>query len=80
MKVEEKLLYNEIARIRKEKVGDPTPLPYKSPTQQPPRVTLTPVKTVQVTPCDTEEMVLVRYLLLFGGQELYDEERDGMPY
>ena len=44
MKVEEKLLYNEIARIRKEKVGDPTPLPYKSPTQQPPRVTLTPAK------------------------------------
>ena len=80
MKVEEKLLYNEIARIRKEKVGDPTPLPYKSPTQQPPRVTLTPAKTVQVTPCDTEEMVLVRYLLLFGGQELYEEERDGMPY
>ena len=25
-------------------------------------------------------MVLVRYLLLFGGQELYEEERDGMPY
>ena len=34
MKVEEKLLYNEIARIRKEKVGDPIPLPIIA-TQQP---------------------------------------------
>lgn len=77
MKVEEKVLYTEIARIRKEKVGDNTPVRYHAPTQQTPAVTLTPSKTGGVTPCDTEEMMLIRYLLMFGGQELYEEECDG---
>lgn len=76
MKVEEQVLYTEIARIRKEKVGDPTPTPYKAPVQQL-SVTLTPSKNTGVTPCDTEEMILVRYLLMFGGLGLYEEERDG---
>ena len=34
MKVEERILYTEIARIRKEKVGDPTPVPFKAAAQQ----------------------------------------------
>lgn len=77
MKVEEKVLYTEIARIRKEKAGDTTPVHYHAPSQQKPAITLTPSKTGGVTPCDTEEMMLIRYLLMFGGQELYEEENDG---
>lgn len=78
MKVEEKILYTEIARIRKEKTGDTSPVNYQAPSRQKPSVTLTPSKTGGVTPCDTEEMVLIRYLLLFGGQELYEEEKEGL--
>lgn len=77
MKVEEEVLYTEIARIRKEKNGDPAPLPYKAPARQTPQMVLTPSPTGGVTPCDTEEMMLVRYLLMFGAMELYEEERDG---
>lgn len=80
MKVEEKVLYTEIARIRKEKTGDFTPVSYQAPTQQTPKITLTPSKTGGVTPCDTEEMMLIRYLLMFGTHELYEEERSGMVY
>lgn len=80
LKVEEKVLYTEIARIRKEKVGDPTPVPYKAPSQQIPKITLTPSRTGGVTPCDTEEMMLIRYLLMFGGLELYGEEHEGVVY
>lgn len=77
MKVEEKVLYTEIARIRKEKVGDTTLVHYHAPSQQKPAITLTPSKTGGVTPCDTEETMLIRYLLMFGGQELYEDESDG---
>ncbi|MEG0795131.1 MAG: DNA primase [Odoribacter sp.] len=80
MKVEEKILYTEIARIRKQQAGDFTPVHYQVPTQQQPSVTLTPAKTIAVSPCDTEEMVLIRYLLLFGEQELYKEERNHVLY
>lgn len=80
LKVEEKVLYTEIARIRKEKVGDPTPVPYKAPSQQIPKITLTPSRTGGVTPCDTEEMMLIRYLLMFGGLELYGEEHEEVVY
>lgn len=77
MKVEEEVLYAEIARIRKEKAGDPTPVQYRTPTQQTPKITLTPSKNAGITPCDTEEMMLIRYLLLFGGEELYVDEIEG---
>ena len=76
MKVEEKVLYTEIANIRKEKVGDSTPVQYKSSPQQKSEISLTPSKIGASLPCDTEEMMLIRYLLMFGGQELYEEERD----
>lgn len=76
MKVEERILYTEIARIRKEKVGDPTPVPYKAAAQQ-----LVPMREEpeagRMTPCDTEEMMLIRYLLMFGMHGLYEEERNG---
>ena len=76
MKVEERILYTEIARIRKEKVGDPTPVPYKAVAQQ-----LVPMREEpeagRMTPCDTEEMMLIRYLLMFGMHGLYEEERNG---
>lgn len=77
MKVEEKVLYTEIARIRKEKAGDTTPVHYRAPVQQLPRVTLAAPATAAVTPCDTEERMLIRYLLMFGAQGLYEEEREG---
>lgn len=77
LKVGEEVLYNEIARIRKAKTGDPTPLPYKAPAQPVVKETLTPLKTGGVSPCDTEEMMLIRYLLLFGDRRIYDEENDG---
>lgn len=79
MKVEEKVLYTEIARIRKEKNGDFTPV-VRHTVPQAPQVKLTPAKTNSLTPCDIEETVLVRYLLLFGGLELYEEIRNGMAY
>lgn len=80
MKVEEKILYVEIAKLRKEKTGDYSPVSYQAPTQQLPSVSLTSQKTKEITPCDTEEKMLIRYLLLFGGQELYEEDRDGLVY
>lgn len=80
MKVEEKILYAEIAKLRKEKAGDYSPVSYQAPAQQVPSVTLTSQKTKEITPCDTEEKMLIRYLLLFGGQELYEEDRDGLVY
>ncbi len=80
MKVEENVLYTEIARLRKEKMGIPVSVQHKTATPQPPEIVLTPSKTGGVTPCDIEEMMLVRYLLMFGGEELYVEERGGQGY
>lgn len=73
MNVKEEMLYNEIARIRKGKIGDPTPLPYKLSVQPVAKESLTPLKVGSATLCDVEEMMLVRYLLLFGELELYEE-------
>lgn len=77
MQVEEKVLFTEIARIRKEKAGDYTPTYMPAPTQQTSKVTLTPSATGGVTLCDNEEIVLIRYLLTFGSDPLYEEEQDG---
>lgn len=80
MKVEESILFTEIARIRKETVGD---IPYKtySPQPLPPPQLTAEQQTIANKPeklCEDEEMILVRYLLLFGNQELYEENRDGV--
>lgn len=80
LKVEEKVLYTEIARIRKEKAGDYTPVSFRQPVVPIPAITLTAPATATGTPCDTEEQILIRYLLLFGGKELYEEEREGVNY
>lgn len=80
LKVEEKVLYTEIARIRKEKTGDYTPVAFRQPVAPIPAVTLTERATATGTSCDTEEQILIRYLLLFGGRELYEEEREGGNY
>lgn len=77
MKVGEETLYAEIARLRKEKIEGPTPGGYKTPDRPKPAVALTPSKTGNATPCDTEEMMLVRYLLQFGNEELYVEKHEG---
>lgn len=79
LKVEEKVLYTEISRLRRQKDGDTTPVHIPAPSKQIPKVTLTSSGKSAATPCDTEEMVLIRYLLLFGSQELYEEKRtDGI--
>lgn len=80
MKVEERVLYTEIARLRKEKTGDTTPVHYKAPVQQLPQVTLSVPASGSSTPCDTEETMLVRYLLMFGGLGFYEEEEPGGSY
>lgn len=79
MQVEESVLYNEISRLRRQKSGDNVPMPYKATVQQP-KVTLTPMKLGGVSPCDTEEIVLVRYMLQFGTDVLYEEEHEDGRY
>ena len=79
MQVEESVLYNEISRLRRQKSGDNVPVPYKATVQQP-KVTLTPMKLGSVSPCDTEEIVLVRYMLQFGTDVLYEEEHEDGRY
>lgn len=76
LKVEEKILYTEIARIRKEKSGETAPVRFKMPVH-PPLPSAPAVAGKTGMPCDTEEKVLIRYLLLFGSRELYEEERGG---
>ncbi len=78
MQVEEAVLYNEIARLRRKKSGDNISVTNKNSVQQQPNVTLTPMKLGGVSPCDTEEIVLVRYLLQFGTDALYEEEHEGV--
>lgn len=75
LKVEERMLYTEIQKERtklnernvagQEKQGADSPL------------TLQVKTTTGITPCDIEETVIVRYLLLFGDLELYEEEESG---
>lgn len=79
MQVEESVLYNEISRLRRQKSGYNVPMPYKATVQQP-KVTLTPMKLGGVSPCDTEEIVLVRYMLQFGTDVLYEEEHEDGRY
>ncbi len=79
LKVEESVLYTEIARLRRQKAGDT--YAYKERThvpQQLPREALPPTGLKVVSPCDTEETVLIRYLLQFGTDVLYDEVHDGV--
>lgn len=76
MQVEESVLYNEIRRLRRQKSGDNTQIAYKAPVRRP-DVTLMPTKLGGVSPCDTEEIVLVRYMLQFGTDVLYEEEHEG---
>jgi len=81
MQVEETILYNEIARIRLEKKGETAHKPQSHPQPVPPQNSLTPKTNYEKNSgCEIEEMVLIRYLLLFGEQELYEEDRGGQPY
>ncbi len=82
MKVEENILYNEIARIRTEKNAETAHKKYKAipPATQPAPQPSTPQNYSNENLCEIEEMVLVRYLLLFGDIELYEESREGVTY
>ena len=73
LEVEEKVLYTEIAKIRLK--GDEQAAP---PGARPSAPDPAPVAVArEVTPCDLEEMAIVRYLLLFGTEPLYEEEANG---
>lgn len=79
MQVEEKILYTEISRIRKESSGETGNRPYYTAAEK----AALPVPELQVpvraeNPCENEELVMTRYLLLFGGQELYEDQREGV--
>lgn len=82
MEVEESILYNEIAHIRNEKNAGNAHQNYTARTETfiKPKSPVSPATYKEDTTCETEEMVLTRYLLLFGDQELYEEQRDGMAY
>lgn len=76
MNVEESVLYAEIARIRKEKAGISVQSSYKMTAIQPVLPNSQNLeKMSSELSCDAEERMLVRYLLLFGTDELYVEER-----
>lgn len=73
MEVEEKVLYTEIVKIRL-KGDEQAARPGARPSAPDPA----PVAVArEVTPCDLEEMAIVRYLLLFGTEPLYEEEENG---
>lgn len=70
--VEERVLYTEIAKVRLKNEEQPA---RNTATTVPEISVSTPVRGA--TPCDLEESVLIRYMLLFGNNELYEEERNG---
>ena len=78
LKVEEKMLYAEIARIRRKESGIPTVAQRQAVVQQLPESRPETGK-VEVAPCAEEERVLVRYLLKFGMEPVYAGEVDGQP-
>ena len=71
--VEERVLYTEIAKVRLKNEEQPV----KNSASAVPEIQITPTPVRGATPCDLEESVLVRYLLLFGNNELYEEEHNG---
>lgn len=81
MQVEENVLYNEIARIRTNKKAEEAHR-HVAPAETivPQIVPRTGKALIAPNTCETEEMVLTRYLLLFGSFELYEELRNGFPY
>ncbi len=74
LEVEERILYTEIAKIRKkgeEEAG-------KKGVQQEPDLNGGEKMMRSVTPCDLEETVLIRYLILYGTNDLYEEKVNGI--
>ena len=76
MKVEEAMLYAEIARLRRKESGSPTIAQRKAIVQQLPESHLEDGQKAAL-PCNDEERMLIRYLLKFGMEPLYEEEREG---
>ena len=75
-KVEEAMLYAEIARLRRKESGSPTIAQRKAIVQQLPESHLEEGQKAAL-PCNDEERMLIRYLLKFGMEPLYEEEREG---
>ncbi|MDR1755785.1 MAG: DNA primase [Culturomica sp.] len=82
MQTEENELYSEVARIRTGKRAEGEHRAYDDRSGK--KESLTPRSAGQAVPkadegCATEEQALVRYLLLFGSVELYEDSREGAP-
>lgn len=81
MQVEENVLYNEIARIRTGKNAEAAHSHYTARHEIDTTSKKTPPSpATKDNLCETEETVLIRYLLLFGNQEFYEDTRNGFPY
>ena len=63
LEMEERVLYTEISKIRRR---EEERVPVVRESNQ-------VVHVAPLSPCDLEERVLIRYLLLFGTQDLYEE-------
>lgn len=74
LEVEERILYSEIAKIRR-KNEEESPKKNSSPAILPSSPNVT---NREISPCEVEETMLIRYLLLFGTTELYEEEVNGI--
>ena len=77
MQTEEQELYNEVARIRTGKKADGEHRAYDDrfgKKEPPPSVEPAVLKADEG--CATEERMLVRYLLLFGNVELYEDSQE----
>lgn len=74
IKTEENILYTEVANLRKEKNLTPYEKQYIQPQTIIPHSSNPTKGRHKDHSCETEEMVLIRYLLLFGERKLYEEE------
>lgn len=80
MKVEENILFNEIARIRTEKNTETAHKNFAVPQPVVKPAIAAPQNYSNEKLCEIEEMVLIRYLLLFGDLELYEEKQENTTY
>lgn len=74
LEVEERILYTEIAKIRQKSEEDVS----KKTTNQLAEISGDGKVVRSVTPCDLEETMLIRYLILYGTNDLYEEEENGI--
>jgi DNA primase len=75
MEVEEKVILTEITKLRRQ--GEARVVAAPGVTSPVVSMLNAPTNAGTLSPCDPEERMLIRYLLLFGTLELYEEEPAG---